>query len=865
MAQLLRYWITITTTGKQVASTEPLNGFRSLLARLKARPDSEHEQAILRIVIVALVLIWLGLNYAPSEGEPGVRSFAVLIWQVCYLAISIAILVAICRWPGVNVPRRLIGTLGDNLTATMILFATEQAGFAMIGVFLFVAFGNGFRYGRRYLFMSAALALFGFGSALLLAPYWSTLQTAGWSLFLAMMILPLYVSTLLNRVHIAQRKAEEANLAKSAFLANMSHEMRTPLNGVVGVIDLLRATALSPQQGELMRLLSHSATLLRALVDDVLDITKIEAGRLQIEIAEFDLHATLNGLTRLLRPHARAKGLTLRAMVDPALDYRLRGDEHHLRQILLNLLSNAVKFTPAGEIQLSVALLATTKTGFHVRFEIEDTGIGIAEDVRNRIFDRFVQADESTTRRFGGTGLGTTIAKQLVELMGGTIGVESEPGKGSTFWFELTLLNTGTVAGGVVNAQAQEQSPTAVVVAALARAGEVTPRVIGAVGRATNAPGVDEAVAQLRELTRRGVSVPAVVVTGTIDEAAEVLERVAEERGDMPTALIYLTSDVAEARAEPRLRRIDGVQVLPFDSPQRHVHNAIHSSTAWDPGRTADVIDLTSALEIQRQSLRILVADDNATNLAIITRLLERAGHVVLSAPDGEQALDVYEAEGAELAILDFNMPERNGIEVTAAIRMMEPAGVRMPIIILSAAVTPEAKERSRAAGADEFVGKPYDAARLLNVIDRMARRNQRAATPVAANDRERRVAMPDRSPLLDVQRVRDVEHIATTPDFLAQLLRGFCSDVDLMLKKLDAAVATGQVEAAADALHAISGAALGIGARQLAERVAAAEVQLRAGRILQIAATMPELRQCFDATARELNTFLVTTHQVSM
>ena len=833
-----------------------------LRARLKARPDSEHEQAVLRIVIVGTVLVWLSLTFHPGAAESDKHTYTILVWLGGYVLVALGIFVSICRWPGVNVPRRLVGMLGDNLTATVVMFATYQAGFAMIGCFLFVAFGNGFRYGGRYLFASSAMALAGFGSVLLHDDYWATLQTAGWSLFVAMIVLPLYVSTLLKRIQESQRIAEDANRAKSTFLANMSHEMRTPLNGVVGVIDLLRATTLSPQQNELMRLLAHSAAVLRSLVDDVLDISKIEAGRLQIEIAEFDLHAILNGLIQLLRPHSQAKALSLRAAIDPALDYRVRGDEHHLRQVLLNLVSNAIKFTQRGEIQVSVAMVNESLEGYRVRFEVTDTGIGIPEEARARIFERFVQADDSTTRRFGGTGLGTTIAKQLVDLMGGAIGVKSELGRGSTFWFEIPLLKN-PIAAPITEATAQQLASTALVVAGATSAAVVQPLVAGAAGHVAAAPGVDEAVAQLRELAGRGVSVPAIVVTGNIEEATEVLERVAAERGDLPTALIYLTSDVALARAEPRLRRIDALQVLPVDSPRRHIHNAIHAATARADGAGgAEVIDLAAVLEERRQPMKILVADDNATNLAIITRLLEQAGHHVIPTSDGEAALDVYERDVIELAILDFNMPLRNGIEVTAAVRAMEAPGSRLPIIILSASVTPEAKDRARASGADEFMGKPYDATRLLRLIDRLAHRAGRA--PAGEATLAATTAM-ERLPLIDAQRMRDVEQIATTPDFLVRLLRGFCDDVELMLKKLETAVTDGRADVVADALHAISGAALSVGASQLAARVKSTVALLRSGRTLHVAAAIPDMRLCFNATARELSGFLEAKHQVSM
>jgi two-component system sensor histidine kinase RpfC len=296
------------------------------------------------------------------------------------------------------------------------------------------------------------MSLAGFVSVIGLVPYWQGHRSAGVGLLIALVVLPLYISTLLQRIQEARAKAEEANLAKTSFLANMSHEMRTPLNGIVGVVDLLRTTAMSAQQTELVGLLRHSISVLRSLVDDVLDITKIEAGRLTIEVAPFDLHACVNGLMQLLRPHAQAKGLSLQATVDPSLEYRLKGDSHHLRQILLNLLGNAIKFTERGGVTLTITLTQESEEGVTARFEVKDTGIGIAPDAVGKIFERFVQADQSTTRKYGGTGLGTTIAKQLAELMGGTIGVESSLGKGSTFWVELPLLRDVTADAEIESA-----------------------------------------------------------------------------------------------------------------------------------------------------------------------------------------------------------------------------------------------------------------------------------------------------------------------------------------------------------------------------------------------------------------------------
>jgi two-component system sensor histidine kinase RpfC len=840
----------------------PLEAVARLRARLRARPDSEHEQAILRIVIVTVVLTVMAFVY---EGDA--RHGALLIYGLAVtLGFAVCLFVAICASPGANVQRRLIGSLADNGAATFVMFMTGQAGFSMLGVYLFVAFGNGFRYGRKYLFVSQALALVGYTSVLLFHPWWGAYQPAGWSLFVALVVLPVYVSTLLERIHDAQRRAEEANLAKSSFLANMSHEMRTPLNGIVGVADLIKATPLDAQQSELVRLLTHSTMLLRSLVDDVLDISKIEAGRLAIEISEFDLHATLNGVVHLLRPHAESKGLGLRAMIDPAIDYTLRGDQHHLRQVLLNLLSNAVKFTHRGEINVDVTLTGETADGVGIRFEVRDTGIGIAPEAQARIFEAFVQADDSTTRRFGGTGLGTTIAKQLVELMGGTIGVQSKVGEGSLFWFELPLLKAKAAAAE--GARPAEKS-AGLVVGESQSAGDVAGVVARTVGAVEAVPTARDAVTHLDELRSRGVNVSAIVVSGGVDEAVRVFEELGRARKDPGVALIYCAADPASARREPALRRIPGLQVVGREATQRHMRNAIHAATTRDLGESGEVIDLASVLQQQRQPVRVLVAEDNATNLAILRQLLESAGHTVYAAIDGEEALDLYEAKAPELAILDFNMPERNGVEVTAAIRTMEPAGVRLPVIILSAAVTVEARERARLGGADEFVGKPFDAATLLQVIDRLARRSTRTSAHPApgavAVPAARTPSAVDALPLMDANRFAEVERIASTPDFLDQLLRGFHDDVELLLRKLDAALGSGQAAVVGDTLHALKGAAVSIGATQLAARSKAMEDMAQSGQVAQVLAAAPALRQCFDGTARAIASLAERRHRASL
>lgn len=824
-----------------------------LVRRLRGRPDTEHEQAILRIVLVGLITGYMWVRASAASQPIGVADRSLLWGLVGFFIVALVLFAAICVAPAANPARRIVGMLADSGGTTFALFLTGDHGVGLVGVFLFITFGNGFRFGRKHLFVCQAFSLAGFLSVVLFAPWWKEEPAIGWGLLISLVVLPLYVSTLLKRIQEARARAEEANRAKSSFLANMSHEMRTPLNGIVGVTDLLQTTQLSAEQGELTRLLRHSVSLLRSLVDDVLDISKIEAGRLSIEIVDFDLHATLNGLVRLLRPHAKAKGIALCAMVDPAIDYQLRGDPHHLRQVLLNLVSNAIKFTERGEIEISVSLKGETDEGLRVRFEVRDTGIGISETALGRIFEQFVQADDSTTRRYGGTGLGTTIAKQLVELMGGAIGVDSALGVGSTFWFEVPLLravkSTELLAAGETDI-----SEAAILVAKAESADKYHSLIAAACGRVFTVQSGDAAIAQIRALKQQCANIAGVFVAGSADMALEVFRQVADEQNGVPTAMIYLAQRKPTGSVGELLRAMDGVVCLEPNASVRMLRNAIHSATTSESREGAEIIDLGAVLKQQRQPMRILVAEDNSTNQTIIRQLLESAGHTVLLASDGEEALDIYEAESPEIAILDFNMPERSGIEVLSAIRTMEPTGIRLPVVILSASVTPETRERARRAGADEFVGKPFDASNLLQAVDRLARRSARGARPIPAGGSPTAEIAIGGIPLLDRNRLREVESIARDREFLAKLVRGFAADVDMLLSRIDGAISDGKFGSITDLTHGIRGASVGIGAQQLAARCAAIDQIIASGETKTLRNHLVELRRCFQATSAQLD-----------
>jgi two-component system sensor histidine kinase RpfC len=410
-----------------------------VVARFRNRPDSEHGQALVRLVIAALILAYLaGLSAGGQQGRWVADTTLLVI--LAETVLGLALVIAIALRPGVSHARRVVGMVGDYGTlAAMMSIGGEQLA-PLYVILLWVTVGNGLRYGPRYLVAAMAMAIAAFLPVLQYSPYWRDNGHLGWGLLIALAAIPAYLLSLLRGIRRATEEARRANAAKSRFLANMSHEFRSPLNGIIGMSELLTSTRLAPEQRECAEVIQTSAQTLLMLVEDVLDISAIEAGKLRRQDSDFNLRELVRRLRVMLQPQANAKGLQFTIEVDDRLPQRVTTDAAHLLQIMLNLVQNAVKFTDQGSVQVALRVAEwKPEGGLRLRCLVRDTGIGIPVDQRERIFRAFEQVDAGPTRRFGGTGLGTTIAKTLTELLGGTIGVEENPGGGSLFWFELPV------------------------------------------------------------------------------------------------------------------------------------------------------------------------------------------------------------------------------------------------------------------------------------------------------------------------------------------------------------------------------------------------------------------------------------------
>jgi two-component system sensor histidine kinase RpfC len=785
--------------------------FAWLRTRVAARPDTEFQQAAIRLAIGLGFLLYFTSAWIdhPHEVKPTNIRVALI-----FVALSTSILVATLIDARVSVLRRVMAAMLDFSVTTLLLIIGGETSSPLVVIYLWVTLGNGFRYGVNYLYISTALATVGFSSVLFFNSFWHIHQALGLSILLAIVAVPLYSASLMRQLHRAVAREKEANQAKSQFLANMSHELRTPLNGVIGVADLLGETRLDREQQELAQVIRSSADTLLGLIDNVLDFSRIEAGRLILADDPFDLHQLVNRTVRMLEPVARKKGIALAAHIAPQTPFRLSGDAPHLRQVLINLLGNAIKFTEVGRVDLYVRPVGLGEPP-RVYFEVVDTGIGIAPEAQGHIFQSFTQADTSITRRYGGTGLGTTIAKQLVELMGGRIGLRSEPGVGSVFWCDIPFQARPADETGAEEKRLQGR------IAILAR-GDLRPRLVEMVAdwglEVLPMASAEVARAAVHNAAASDGSLAALIVADDCLERGalafiESLDLGAREHSP-PIILVDPLGEAAEAYSEARLTRAGYAAVLATPVNPSLLFNAVHA--AMSCALPHNVVSIAEHFQSRAGGLRlrILVADDNPVNLRVTTGIMEHAGHEVLAAGDGDEALALLEAEAGEidLAIVDMQMPGLSGPDVVRHWRFME-AG-HLPMVILTADAREESMRVCREAGADAFLTKPING---LDLIDTIARLALGAGAATAAR-KTRAVAV------LDEEILDDLASLGGGAEFVEGLIREFTQDSLRALEAIDAALKARDYPAWKDQLHALKGGASDVGALELAQRCAEAE-----------------------------------------
>jgi two-component system sensor histidine kinase RpfC len=812
----------------------------TLLQRLRPsrifadRPDTEHEMVMNRLVIGALILIYL-LITKMWDREGALMPFLTVMF---YVLGSIGILAHILRHPGASPARRIVAMAMDLGTLSFGLYVGGAITALLYPIYLWVIFGNGFRFGIPYLFTAAGMSVAGFGAVAFTADYWSGHTLLATGLLIGLVVIPGYAATLIAKLSRAKREAEEASRQKSLFLASVSHELRTPLNAIIGLSDLLKDTRLDANQHAMADTIQSAGTSLLEHINDILDYSRLEAGQMPSEKTDFNLHHSLREAVAMVSAQAGLKGVRVAYAIASDVPAMVHGERRQLQEILVNLAGNAVKFTQEGHVLLRAELLADDETGITLEVAVTDSGIGIAPEACERIFESFTQADETIINSFGGTGLGLAIVRQLVMLNGGEISVDSTLGKGSTFRFSLRLMHA-LEAHVTADATSHEPAPAPILIS-----------------KAADATALIHRFAKAGHLPR---------LVGDAHAARALIT--GDKAHDGGPALLVIDSEGVEG--DPRaIRRdvaaIDGLhdRSTILVSAQAPSDEACMSFATWLP-RDADEVRMRNALRIaampyQRMSrsgateapkggvklpmLKVLIAEDNTTNQKVIAKILERAGHEYVLVGDGRAALQAMLDPGQgpfDLVLMDVNMPEMNGIEATRHYCASLPVDKRIPVIALTADATPEGRSACRAAGMAACATKPILPQHLFSVIadvldaERSFAGRDGAMAPVGPPVEAASMAIdpapegPQAACNADTdtgrQAVIDPETFSRLgqlggDSFRREVAESFLADAKDIIAEIEQAVATGDAEIVRDLLHAMRSSAANVGAVRIFE-----------------------------------------------